>query len=135
MKFRPYGLYKLLDVIDSLEYNRHLVDQVLCIRDLVHDEQHVTSIQIDTSLQVFLEINITGHSLGVSVKCGSDQLTVTIDHRRTGVTTCNIIVRDEVHGNVVSTVTSEILCVIQIFQILRYFELATFRAFFFHNTG
>ena len=63
MKFRPYGLYKLLDVIDSLEYNRHLVNQVLCIRDLVHDEQHVTSIQIDTSLQVFLEINITGHSL------------------------------------------------------------------------
>lgn len=63
MKFRPYGLYKLLDVIDSLEYNRHLVNQVLGIRDLVHDEQHVTSIQVDTSLQVFLEINITGHSL------------------------------------------------------------------------
>ena len=123
-----------MDFTDPLIHDRHLIDQILCICHFVHDEQHIAGIQVDTSLQVFLEIDISGHCLRVTIESGSDQLAISVDYRRTGVTSRNIIIRDKVYGDIIRTVTTEILSVIQVFLFLRYFKFSSFRTFFLHNT-
>ena len=47
----------------------------------LEDEEHITNIQVDTTLQVIIEIDISTQRLPVAIKCTTDQLTVFVQYR------------------------------------------------------
>ena len=64
---------------------------MLASSQFFEDEQYITDIQIDATLQVVIEIDVTTQRLPVTVESTSDQFTVCIQYRATGVTTGNIV--------------------------------------------
>src|SRR5690606_1850416 len=87
------------DIIASIS-NCHFVDQVAGIGEFVDNKQYVADIDGDGTLQFVVEDNVAGHGLDVAVEGNSNQFAVTVQHRGTGVTTGDIIIRQEIDGQV-----------------------------------
>ena len=108
---------------------------MLASSQFFEDEQYITDIQIDATLQVVIEIDVTTQRLPVTVDSTSDQFTVCIQYRATGVTTGNIVRAQEAnrHVTVRQRIASKILFLNQFLQFGRNYEFTVFGIFFFQN--
>ena len=58
----------------SLLYDIHFVDEALAVTKLVDNEKHVADINVDTTLQVVVEVDVAAERLPVTVECKADEL-------------------------------------------------------------
>ena len=64
-----------------LFYYRHFINQVTAVAQLVDDEENVTDINGDTTLEVVVEIDVTAQRFPVAVESTTNQLSLAIDDR------------------------------------------------------
>ena len=70
------------------------------VAQFLKDEQDITDIQVDTALQVVVEFNITTQLFPVTVKSTTDQFSVFVQYRAAGVTTGNVVGREEANRHI-----------------------------------
>ena len=64
-----------------LFYDRHFINQVTAVAQLVDDEENVTDINGDTTLEVVVEIDVTAQRFPVAVESTTNQFSLAIDDR------------------------------------------------------
>ena len=64
-----------------LFYNRHFVDEVTAIAQLVDDEEDVADVYCDTTLQVVVEVDVATERFPVAVEGTTNQFAIAIDNR------------------------------------------------------
>ena len=73
------------------------VDEVGGTGVLVDDEQHVADVNVDGALQFGFEVDVAAHGFPVAVKGQTDEFALTIHDGAAGVTTGDIVSRQEAH--------------------------------------
>ncbi len=58
---------------------------------LFENKEYITDIQVDTALQVVVEVDVTAQRFPVSIECTTDQFSVFIQYRTSGVTAGDVI--------------------------------------------
>src|SRR5690606_23723937 len=114
----------------------HLIDDMLSSRISVDQPKHITDIHVDGTLKVRIENHVASHRLDVTVERKSDELSFTIQHRRTRVTTCNIVISQEVHRHKASFVSilTKIFLRIQVEKPLWKIELRIVLLILLHHS-
>ena len=64
-----------------LFYNRHFVDEVTAIAQLVDDEEDVADVYCDTTLQVVVEVDVATERFPVAVEGTTNQFAIAVDNR------------------------------------------------------
>ena len=83
----------------NLFYNFHFVNKIFCAGKLIYNEQNITNIYGNTSLQIGVKGYVTTHCFLVAVKSQTYHLSFCIQGRRARVTSGNIQVAKETYGN------------------------------------
>src|SRR5690606_40576112 len=68
---------------NELLHNLHFVNQMCCTCILVDDEQNISRIHINGSLQFRVKNHVACHCFDVSIKCQANQLSFSVQYRRT----------------------------------------------------
>ena len=80
-----------------LTYQRQFIDQSGRPGILFDDEQNITDIDADRTLQPGFERDIPAHRLPVTVECKAYQLTFAVKHGTAGITAGNVVIAQETH--------------------------------------
>ena len=59
---------------------------------LIHQVEHVANIHANAASQALVEVDVRAEAVPVAIEGKTNQLTLTIEHRATRVTTGNIVV-------------------------------------------
>ena len=99
-------------------FNRHLFNEMRSSRVFVDGEQGVADVYTCCSLGGRTEGNVASQTFVIAVKAGTYQFSFGIEHWAAGVSTGIVCVDNEADGHfaVRHGITSEILCLIQLFQ-------------------
>ena len=71
----------------KLFFNFHLIQQISRSGIFVHDEENVADVDNDTALVIGEILDVAADSFPIAVEIDTDQFTVCIHHRATGVPT------------------------------------------------
>ena len=66
---------------NCLFYNRHFVDEVTAIAQLVDDEEDVADVYCDTTLEVVVEVDVATERFPVAVEGTTNQFAIAVDNR------------------------------------------------------
>ena len=61
----------------------------------VHHEEYKTNVYTDATSQFAVEVDVGTEAVPVAVECKTDEFALSIEHRRTGIAPCNVVVRKE----------------------------------------
>ena len=116
----------------KLFFNFHLIQQISRSGIFVHDEENVADVDNDTALVIGEILDVAADSFPIAVEIDTDQFTVCIHHRATGVPTGRMggCAEGNWHFSVGSFVASEIFGSIQFFQAGWYYEFPVGGIFF-----
>ena len=120
----------------KLFFNFHLIQQISRSGIFVHDEENVADVDNDTALVIGEILDVAADSFPIAVEIDTDQFTVCIHHRATGVPTGRMggCAEGNWHFSVGSFVASEIFGSIQFFQAGWYYEFPVGGIFLFHHS-
>ena len=109
-----------------------LLNQPRALTPFIDHEKDIANIYADTTLQIRLKGDIATHRFPVSIESESDQTGVLIEYRAPGITTSDIIVREEsqLQFPFFIRVRSEITATNQIQYLRLYPELIARRVLF-----
>ena len=109
-----------------------LFNQPWAFTPFIDHEKDIADIYADATLQIRFKSDITTHRLPVTVESKSDQTGVFIEYRATGITTSDIIVREEAQLQFpfFIRIRSEITATNQIQYLRLYPELIARRVLF-----
>ena len=73
---------------------------------LIHQVEHVANIHTNAASQALVEVDVRAEAVPVAIEGKTNQLTLTIEHRATRVTTGNIVVGEEAELHLASQAVS-----------------------------
>src|SRR4030095_2805227 len=97
----------------------HLVEQITRVGELLRNEQHVTNVHYQTTIQGSIINIITAQAFVVAVKSQADNLAAPVQHGATRIATRDVVGCQESDGHVFQTrinIAAEIFLRVQLFQ-------------------
>ena len=71
-------------------FDKDIFDDVASAHELVHDEQHVTNVDSNCTLQLWFVCNVSAHSFPVTVECNTNHVSVCVQYRASAVSSGDV---------------------------------------------
>ena len=120
----------------GLVYKSHFVEEVGGAPDLFNGEEDVADVQADVAAEVHVEVYVAHCAFPYTVEVDTDEVSFSVDHWATRVSTSCVVSRNETYWNFASLIdpTSEILVMVDVSELLRNVIIEDLRIVLFDDS-